>query len=55
MYYNGRLVEGFYSCACFFDYTLEKKNDTYFNFIEGLPAEIFHVVFLVENTFCYIC
>ena len=43
MYYNGRLIESFYSCACFFYYTFERKNGTYYEFMEGLPSEIFHV------------
>ena len=45
MYYNGRLIETIYSCACFFDYTFERKKETYYEFMEGLPSGVFHHVF----------
>ena len=49
MYYNGRLIEGFYTCSYFFDYVLERKNETYFEFMEGLLTNIFHHVFDWKN------
>ena len=48
MHYNNEIINEIFTCSCFFDYSFLATTDleiTYFQFMNGLPNEIFHDVF----------